>query len=190
MTEPYVRGLNRVGRAIAFVVIWTLAMPMPVTFGDPKESAPAHGLNSKYAPVYLGYAGKRWDRDYGVLDGRCSRQAVGTALGAVVGGTTGSPARQVAIVRGAVAEAVAGRDLDEKDRACLGQTLELGGIERDVAWTNADYGVAYRVMPLAGYTDKGWSCREFVARIIANSRYETVRHTACSAGDGVWQIAG
>ena len=199
MTKPRTHGLGWDGKAVAVAVIWALSLPVPVAFGDPPPWAPAHGWRAKHDPLYLGYTGKKWGRDYGVLDGRCNRQAVGAVLGAAVGGVIGSQVgkgddRQVATILGTVLGAVAGasigRDMDEKDRACLGHTLELGGVERDVAWTNADHGVAYRVIPLGGYTDKGRSCREFVTRISAHSRNDTIRHKACSTGDGVWRIVG
>ena len=191
------RSLGWGGRAIAVAVVWALAVP--VTFGEPPPWAPAHGWRAKHAPLYLGYTGKQWGRDYGVIDGRCNRQAVGAVLDAATGGMVGSQVgqgegRQVATIVGTVLGAVAGasigRDMDEKDRACLGHTLELAGLERGVAWTNTDNGVGYRVIPLGGFTDNGRPCREFVTRVSVSGRNETVRHKACSAGDGVWQIVG
>lgn len=186
-------------KVFAVAMIWALTMPVSVSFGDPPSWAPAHGWRAKHDPLYLGYTGKKWDRDYGVLDGRCNRQAVGAVLGSVAGGAIGSEVgkgdgRQVATVVGAVLGAIVGanigRDMDEKDRACVGHALELAGVERGVVWTNAENGVAYHVIPLGGYADKGRSCREFVTRVDAGGRNETVRHKACSAGDGVWQIVG
>ncbi|MDP2627510.1 MAG: hypothetical protein Q8Q58_11465 [Candidatus Rokubacteria bacterium] len=62
-------------KAIAVAVIWALTAPV-VSFGDPPPWAPAHGWRAKHDPFYLGYTGKKWDRDFGVLDGRCNRSAV------------------------------------------------------------------------------------------------------------------
>jgi len=182
-------------KAVLAAVIWALIAPVPSTFGDPPALSSAHDWLAKRDPFYLGYTGKKWDRDYGVVDGRCSRQAIAAALGSATGGANGSRAgqgesRQVATTVGTVFAANTGRDMDEKDRACLGYALELGGLERGVAWTNADNGLAYRVIPLGGFTDNGRSCREFVTRVSASGRDETVRHRACSTGDGVWQIIG
>lgn len=199
MTESQKRGFGWSGKALAIAVTLALAAPVPVAFGEPPPWAPAHGWRKKHDPFYLGYTGKKWNRDYGVLDGRCNRQAVGAVIGAVAGGAIGSQVgqgegRQVATIIGTILGAVAGasigRDMDAKDRACLGHTLELAGVERGVAWTNNDKGMAYRVMPLGGFTDGGRHCREFVTRVSANGRNDTVRHKACSAGDGVWQIVG
>ena len=199
MTDPKKLDLGWDAKAIAVAVVWALTVPVPVSFGDPPPWAPAHGWRAKHDPLYLGYTGKKWNRDYGVIDGRCNRQAVGAVLGGAAGGVIGSQVgrgdgRQVATVVGAVLGAMIGagigREMDEKDRACVGHTLELAGVERVVAWTNADNGVAYRVIPLGGFTHQGRSCREFVTRVSAGSRNETVRHKACSTGDGVWEIIG
>ena len=199
MTNPGKLGLGWDAKAIAVAVIWALTVPVPVTFGDPPPWAPAHGWRAKNDPLYLGYTGKKWDHDYGVINGRCNRQAVGAVIGAAAGGVIGSQVgkgdgRRVATVLGTVLGAIVGasvaRDMDEKDRACLGHTLELAGVERGVAWTNTDNGVAYRVIPLGGFSDNGRPCREFVTRVSASGRAETVRHKACSTGDGVWNIVG
>jgi surface antigen len=81
--------------------------------------------------------------------------------------------------------------MGEKDRACLGQALELAGAEQSVAWSDYDRGIAYRMILLGGFPDQGKSCREFVTRIVnKEERGETVRHKACSSGDGVWQVIG
>lgn len=199
MTKPGKLNLGWDAKAVAVAVVWALTAPVPVSFGDPPPWAPAHGWRKQHDPFYLGYTGKKWNRDYGVIDGRCNRQAVGAVLGAATGGVIGSQVgkggdRQVATVLGTVLGAVVGagigREMDEKDRACLGHTLELAGLERGVAWTNTDNGVDYRVIPLGGFTDNGRPCREFVTRVSASGRNETVRHKACSAGAGVWQIVG
>lgn len=185
--------IGRSGRLAAIAV--TLALAAPFAFCDTSFSAqvmsPDHGGDA----LYLGYTGKMWDRDYGVLGGRCNRQAVSAALGgtATMARTDHGQDREdraVATVLGAIIGASAGPAMDEKDRACLGQTLELAGIERTVAWTNTGSGVVYRVIPLGGFSDNGWPCREFVTRFTTHGRTETVREKACSAGDGVWHIAG
>jgi surface antigen len=153
------------------------------------------------APIYLGYAGRRWARDYGVLNGYCDRQAVGTIVDEEKSGAASSsrqPQREghavatvVGRILGGPAEALLGRDLGDKDRACLGQALELAGAEKSVAWSDHDRGIAYRMIPLGGFPDGGKSCREFVTRIVnKEDRSETVRHKACSSGNGVWQVIG
>ena len=45
------------------------AAPLLVSAAPPAH-APAPGWRAKNDPAYAGYTGQRWDRDYGVLDGR------------------------------------------------------------------------------------------------------------------------
>jgi surface antigen len=154
-------------------------------------------------PIYLGYAGKRWSHDYGVLEGRCDRNAVSgvvkdTRFLAPVAAAAAKPPpaenRQVATVEGEIlggpSAAIAGRDMGESDRACLGQALELAGAERTVAWSDPERGIVYRMIPLGGFAADGRSCREFVTRVLNKDRGETIRHRACSNGNGVWQVIG
>ena len=186
------------GFALAAAVCWALIPAMQVAFGDPPGLAPAHGWRARNDARYLGYTGKKWDRDYGILDGRCNRQSVGAVLGAAARGAKGShfsgEDRPVATIVGSVLGPMVGvnngRDMDEKDRACLAYTLELAGAERNVAWTNTDTGAAYTVVPLDGYSKQGRSCREFVTRISAHGHDDMIRQKACSEGDGVWRIVG
>ena len=185
-TKPY-SGWDR--KVVAIAVIWALTAPVAVVFGAPPSGLLAQDTRPKADLPYRGYTGKKWDRDFGVIEGRCDRQVVV----AVVGRSASARAdkddgRQVATVVGAMGPSTG--MMDEKDRACVGHALELAGVERGVAWTNNDNGMRYRVMPLGGFTDMGKSCREFVTRITTGGRDETVRHKACSAGDGIWQIAG
>ena len=143
-------------------------------------------------PVYLGYTGKKWDRDYGVSDGRCNRQAVGALLASEPGvRASKGKVRQVATLIGEMTASAGGESrMDQQDRACVGHALELASVERSVSWTSADSGVAYRVIPLGGFTENGRLCREFVTRVAAGGRDASVRHKACSIGDGIWQITG
>ena len=66
-----------------------LSLPTPVQ-ADPPAHAPAHGWRKKHDPYYLGYTGRQWSRDYGILGGRCDREVVGAVLGGVLGGAVGS----------------------------------------------------------------------------------------------------
>src|SRR2546430_15626909 len=77
---------------LAFVVLLSLGLlPVPSP-ADPPPWAPAHGWRKKNDPNYVGYTGKKWEKDYGVLEGHCNNQAVGAVLGGVVGGAGGTPA--------------------------------------------------------------------------------------------------
>lgn len=178
----------------------TLALVLPVNvYGDPPPWAPAHGWRKKNDPYYTGYSGKRWDRDYGVVEGRCNREAVGAVLGGVVGGAVGSQVgkgsgRQVAIVVGTIAGAVIGaqigRDIDNADRACMGHALELAGDNVRVRWSNPETGTTYLLTPVKGYARNGHTCREFDLQTTRGGRSELGKGQACQTGDGTWQIVG
>ena len=192
-------GLTRLLAALAFAG-GAVALALPVnTYGDPPPWAPAHGWRKKNDPYYTGYTGKKWDKDYGVLNGRCNRQAVGAVIGGVAGGAIGSQVgrgsgRQVAIVVGTIAGAIIGaqigRDMDEADRACMGHALELAGDRRRVGWQSADNRTQYLLTPVQGFEHGGAHCREFDFTVTSRGRRETNRAMACPTGDGGWRILG
>ena len=76
--------------AVALVSL-LVAAPAPA---DPPPWAPAHGWRKKNDPNYIGYTGKKWDKDYGVVEGHCNTEAIGAVLGGVVGGAVGSRASE------------------------------------------------------------------------------------------------
>lgn len=185
--------------AVAVLAAGVLALAAPRnSYADPPPWAPAHGKRKK-SEDYTGYNGKKWKRDYGVLDGRCNREAVGAVIGGIAGGAIGSQVgkgdnRQVAIVLGTIAGAVIGaqigRDMDDTDRACVGHALELADDKRRVTWKSADGKSTYRLTPLRGFEQNGAHCREFDLRVTSGERKETKRQKACPAGNGTWRIVG
>jgi len=176
-----------------------LATAVPLnSYGDPPPWAPAHGKRKQGDP-YTGYNGKKWDKHYGVINGRCNREAVGAVIGAVAGGAVGSQVgkgenRQIAILIGTVAGAAIGakigRDIDQTDRACIGHALELAGDKKRVTWKSANERTIYLLTPLRGFEQNGVNCREFDLRVTTGDRKETSRAKACPGGNGTWQIVG
>jgi surface antigen len=182
-------GLGRIVTLLALVG-GALATAVPLSsYGDSPPWTPAHGKRKQGDP-YTGYSGKKWDKHYGVINGRCNREAVG-AVGAQVGkGET----RQIAILVGSVASAVIGakigRDMDETDRACIGHALELVGDKKTVTWASSDQRRTYRLTPLRGFAQEGVKCREFDFRITTDGGKKTNRVKACPGGDGTWRLLG
>ena len=186
--------------AVAVTAATALAVMLPVNvYGDPPPWAPAHGWRKKNDPYYTGYSGKRWRKDYGVVEGSCNREAVGAAVGGIAGGAVGSQfgkgsGRQVAIVVGAIVGATIGaqigHDLDNADRACMGHALELAGDNRRVKWSNPDTGTTYLLTPVRGFAITGHPCREFDLRTSHGGHSETGKGQACQIGDGTWQLVG
>src|SRR5919106_6251442 len=137
---------------LALVSLSLVAAPAPA---QPPDHAKAHGWRKKNDPNYVGYTGKKWEKDYGIAEGKCNTAAVGAVVGGVVGGAVGSRAekenRPVAMVLGtaigAVIGAKIGEKIDQSDRACMGHSLELAGVKKTVVWTNSATGVTYRLTP-------------------------------------------
>ena len=177
--------------ALALVFVPVLAL------ADPPPWAPAHGWRKKHDPYYVGYSGRKWQQDYGVIAGTCNTAAVGAALGGLAGGAVGSQVgrgedRPIAIFLGATIGAVIGakigRDIDQRDRACMGHALELAGDGRAVRWTNDATHVTYRMTPTRGYRANGLACREFTTNLSAGSRQDVVNGVACRRADGEWEF--
>jgi surface antigen len=161
---------------------------------DPPSHAPAHGWRKKHDPYYVGYTGKQWEHDYGVVEGHCNREEIATAVGAVVGGVIGAQVgddsgRVVAIIVGTVIGAAVGhaigRELDNRDRACVGHALELASDGQGVRWQNESTGVSYVVTPLGAAGD---DCRDFTLESSLDGKVESQRSRACRSGDGTWQM--
>ncbi|MCZ4306219.1 hypothetical protein O4G98_15900 [Zoogloeaceae bacterium G21618-S1] len=169
-----------------------LALPAPV-MADPPGHAPAHGWRKKHDPNYVGYTGRKWARDYGILDGHCSTEAVGAVVGGVIGGAIGSTVgqgdgRRIAVVLGTVIGSIVGagaaRDLGDLDRACLGHALELSGDRHRVSWRNPDTGIDYLLSPVRSVKRDGLVCREFDLTAAGKKH----RRLACAEGNGRWQM--
>lgn len=184
---------------------------------DPPSWAPAHGYRDKHgdddghkgrshrhdrrgrADYYVGYSGREYDRDFEIVRGRCNREQVGAVLGGVVGGVVGNQVadrddRTVATILGAAVGALVGakigRDMDDRDRACLGQSLELGAAGQRITWSNASTGMRYELQPGDGRRDgAGPVCRDF-RLVTVRGQDRVVRDgRACQVGPGVWDTA-
>ena len=176
------------------VTLSLLPVPAPA---EPPPWAPAHGWRKKNDPNYVGYTGKKWERDYGVIGGRCNTRAVGAVVGGVIGGAIGSRVedrqdRPIAIILGtaigAVIGARIGQDIDNTDRACIGHALELAGEKKTVVWKNEATGVSYRLTPTRNMGDERNPCREFRTVASAGQKKNTMKGIACRRGNGDWEF--
>ena len=180
---------------VALVSIALIPVPSPA---EPPPHAKAHGWRKKNDPNYVGYTGKRWDKDYGVVGGRCNTAEVGAVLGGAVGGVIGSRAdkedRAVAIILGTAIGAVIGskigQGIDEADRACMGHSLELAARKDTVVWTNSATGVTYHMTPTRNFQEGKQHCREFTTELHASkgNRHETITGVACRKPGGAWEL--
>jgi surface antigen len=180
---------------VALVSLALVPLPSPA---EPPPHAKAHGWRKKNDPNYVGYTGKRWEKDYGVTEGRCNSAAIGAVLGGAVGAAVGSRAekddRPVAILVGTAIGAVIGsrigKTIDESDRACMGHSLELAGRKDSVRWTNEATGINYRVTPTRNFQDGKQHCREFTTELSTGkgAKKDTVRGVACRGAKGEWVV--
>lgn len=181
------------GSALA-LIIGLSSIPDP-SWASPPPHAPAHGWRQKHDPYYLGYTGKRWERDYGVLDGRCNRQAIGGVLGGAVGAAVGSQVgdgsgRMIAILAGTVLGAVLGQELgrrmDAADQACIAHGLELLPDGQRMRWDSPEHGLDYTLTPRGPYRG-GRECREFTLDV-GGAWSGSQRAVGCRTGDGTWEL--
>lgn len=181
---------------LAFIVFTLLLPAAPSAYADPPPWAPAHGWRKKHDPYYTGYSGKQWEDDYGVIQGTCNRDKIGTVLGGAVGGVIGSTVgkgdgKTVAIIVGTVLGAVIGnqigKELDKADRACIGHALELAADRRTVVWDNPDAGLNYRLTPIRGMEIDGKKCREYDLLVQGRGVDEKRREQACEVSPGTWR---
>lgn len=186
--------MNKTLSAALLALVSLSLVPSPAP-ADPPPWAPAHGWRKKNDPNYVGYTGRKWDQDYGVIQGRCDTDKVGAVLGGVVGGVVGAKTsspenRPIAIVVGTVLGAVigakVGRAVDDADRACMGHALELAGERQTVVWTNPNTGVHYELTPTRNLGDRRNPCREFTTRVSSGRASDVVKGVACRRGAGDW----
>jgi surface antigen len=184
----------------ALLVLLCAAFAMPA-LADPPAHAPAYGYRDKdkqarkeqkAARKYRGYTGVEWQEDYGIHSGRCNTDtvmtAIGAAGGAIIGNRTASPEnRTIATIVGAIVGGVIGNKIgdaiDDRDRACMGHSLEVGAIGKAITWTNPKTRVVHTVRPVA---DLPGGCRRFEFVAAPNSKPALM--TACRTPQATWAI--
>lgn len=137
------------------------------------------------------------DGDFGIPDGTCNRKVIGAILGGAIGGVIGAQigdgaSRRIAVLVGAAAGTLIGshigRQMDEADRACVGEALEKAGDNRTVAWASGDGSTTYRVKPLARNPDTDPACRMFELQASTVAESSTSKAQACRDPDGSWRV--
>ena len=188
--------INRL-KPLILTIATALIMPVaPSAYADPPPWAPAHGWRKKHDPYYVGYSGRKWGKDYGIIRGECQWETIGAVLGGAVGGAIGSSVgkdgnRAVAIIIGGAIGAVIGnqigKEIDRNDRGCIGHVLELSGDHHPVRWTNPHDHIDYELTPIRGFSANGQKCREYELTMIAGGNRQTSTQKACRAGDATWK---
>lgn len=175
---------------------------------DPPDRAPAHGHREKH--------GRHHDRDddhrerrhrdrvvvtqpvvieqrYGVLNGHCNRQALGTVLGGVAGGVVGNQvsngdpaATAIGTVVGALLGNAAAQSFDPVDRGCSQQVLQYAQDGRPVQWVNG--ATTYVMTPAAIFRQGDRHCRNFVMVVRSGGQQWQENRRACRGPGDSWYV--
>jgi len=132
-----------------------------------------------------------------------TKERVGAATGAVVGGLLGSKvgggsgqlwATGAGVVIGGLLGSEVGRSLDKADMNYLNaanQRAHSAPIGETVSWSNPDSGNSGSVTPTRdGYSSANRYCREYQQEIIVGGQRESAVGQACQNADGTWDIVG
>lgn len=201
MFQSLARHTRRAGPALALILGVAASA---AALADPPDWAPAHGKRDKHrhkdnhhhhervvgapavAPVVI-------EPRYGVLNGHCNRQALGTVLGGVAGGVVGNQtsggdlgATAVGTIIAALLGNVAGRALDQADRGCTQQVLQYARNGQPVQWMNGP--TAYVMTPGAIVTGNGRACRPFTLVAERDGQRWQEQRRACRGQDQNWYV--
>jgi hypothetical protein len=175
---------------------WCAALAVFACWTAAGEDAPGSAPAAAPSGDFRGYSGIHWPSDFQIRSGHCDRERItesprrSDAVASL--GQRRSLNRTAALLVGAripdLLPSNLGAELDEGDRACIGQVLELGASGHWVKWDNGATGVHYAIRPEPGRNGIAGSCREF--RIRASGNYEHAKLTAkaCESGPGLWQL--
>ena len=125
-----------------------------------------------------------------------SKENIGVATGAVLGGVLGNQVghgggRVLATIGGAALGGYiggrVGRSMDENDQRKASQALETSPDNRASSWHNPNTGQSYSVTPKRTYAGSSGPCRDFETMTDLDGRKETLHGTACRQPDGTWK---
>jgi len=133
---------------------------------------PAAAANTQSGARYVGYTGVEWADDFGITRGRCDRAAVTRAL---ADPRTAVPGQSPVAV-------LTGVDLEDADRACAAQALELARHGRTVRWASGQRRLSISIGDDA--VANGLPCRPFSV----HGAGRATRGLACQAQVGVWEV--
>ncbi|MCQ8897179.1 hypothetical protein NQT62_12115 [Limnobacter humi] len=142
----------------------------------------ACGAGIAAARNFIGYTGKGWVSDYGVLKGECN-------VPALIGPNKKPLPAQMAMVDvDAAFDAVLPNGKNDTarqlDAQCFGHTLELVPTGQAVRWVNPLSGNGVYLSPGA----KSDTCRTYLGVLASSGQKSKFRGEACSTAPGVWKI--
>lgn len=165
---------------------------------EPPPWAPAHGYRAKKQGHHKHYRDDYHQHDYyGILDGRCNRQAIGAVVGGAAGGIIGHEADdggEIGTIAGAVVGVILGsmigKSMDEADRRCAGSAFEYAPDRQPVRWQGPN-GRDYVLTPYNTRVIDDRHCRDYTMEtVLENGQLQEVHGRACREGNGEWRIVG
>lgn len=147
---------------------------------------------------YRGFSGTHWPSDFEVRAGHCDRNRItevprrSDAIASL--GQRRALNRTAAMLIGAkVGDLLPPKfdaEIDEGDRACMGQVLELGASDKWVKWDNGATGIHFEMRPDAGRDGIAGACRAFRLKVSGNYQRTKRKAMACLSAPGLWQLSG
>jgi surface antigen len=126
-----------------------------------------------------------------------SKQDIGMATGAVLGGVLGhqigkGTGQTVATIGGAAIGGFVGsrvgRNMDRDDKSRTTHALDKSADGEPTTWRNDATGLRYSVTPTRTYQgESGGLCRDFTTVAQIDGRDEVLHGTACKQPDGTWK---
>lgn len=130
-----------------------------------------------------------------------SKQTLGTATGAILGGVAGAQfgkgtGQLVGVGLGALLGSLVGSEigqsLDRADLAYANQATQRAyqaPIGETISWNNPQSGHSGTITPIReGNSTAGRYCREYTQTIYVGGRQQSGHGTACQSPDGTWEI--
>ena len=136
------------------------------------------------AKNFVGYTGKRWNSDFGVLRGECNVKDLARLYKKGTAFTDTALLELDAAAQALLTSSTRNEVADLIDTACFGQTLELVPSGQAVRWLNSASGVGVYLSPGA----KSDSCRTYLGVLAVSGQKTKFRGEACSPTPGVWRI--
>lgn len=135
--------------------------------------------------------------------GMGTKQTIGTAGGAVLGGLAGSTMGKgsgrlwttgAGALIGAFAGSSIGRSLDRADMEYHNRAFNQAHnapMNQTIRWNNPETGHSGSVTPIdqGVHASTGSVCRKYRQTIVVDGQAETAEGTACKNSDGIWSLA-
>jgi surface antigen len=127
-----------------------------------------------------------------------SKQNIGMATGAILGGVVGhqighGAGQTIATIGGAALGGFLGNrigaGMDRNDQLKAARALETSKNGQETTWRNPDTGQRYTVTPTRTYESSSGPCRDFTTVTEIDGRQEHVQGNACRQADGTWKAS-